>query len=82
MVVSGVNVLCATVSMELLINSFCNFSLADWPEQWKYYLTLKWIIPFYVRRVTLSNLTRYRASGLRYMQKIKQKGESADTKKD
>ena len=82
MTVSGVNVPCATVSIELLINSFSYFSLANRPEQWKYYLSLKWIIPFYVRRVTLSNLTRYRASGLRYIQKMKQKGESTDTKKD
>lgn len=39
--------------------------------QWNYYMTLKALFPRYVESVTYDRLTRYRLSGLRYMQKLR-----------
>lgn len=44
--------------------------------QWNYYMTLLAILPAYVRMVTLTNLTRFRASGLRYIEKQKKLSRS------
>ena len=40
-------------------------------------MTLKALVPGHVKSVTLRNLTRFRASGLRYMEKQRRLAEEA-----
>ena len=65
----------------LFLFAFLTFVLLYFPpSQWNYYMSLKWAIPAYVKKVTMTNLKRYRASGLRYMAKLKQNGQSDSAK--